>query len=418
MKIDRIAACLLFFLVNSDVLAEAPSNKDDAYWVKLFADVLTRTKENYVEKVSSQDLVEAALKGMLSSLDPHSTFVEPNDFAKMQDKYKGAYAGLGIEITLSQGAIKVISAIEDTPAQKAGIRPGDMIVAINNQSLHNLSLSGAVEKVQGKPGEEITLRILRPNEPPFNITLKKEVITLKPVKWGVYGEIGYIRINHFNSTTSDMMEKAFADIQKKIKNLKGVVLDLRNNPGGLFDQSILVASYFLDQKEIVSVKGRNKETVQRYKSRAFDRLKNVPMVVLVNEGTASSAEIVAGALQDNKRALVMGVRTFGKGSVQTIFPLTRHKSAMQITTGSYYTPSGKSIQATGIVPDVEIEEIDISKKKKVLFREENILGAFKNAKFNKAPQTHAREYSGPQDDNQLARAIDFLVGFSVYRYNG
>ena len=396
-----LLVAVLIAFGGTPIQAEPEMSKDDAYWLKLFADVVARTKENFVTTVSTQQLVEAGLKGMLTSLDAHSMFIEPAEYTKLRNKYKGTYAGLGMEILLSNEGVKVVSAMDEGPAQKAGLRAGDMILSINGQPLQALPRSVIMDRIHKAKDLQISLEIFREHAVPFTVTLRKELIPLKPVKWRMMDKVGYIKINMFNEKTATQVELAIQDLKKKSNPLIGLVLDLRNNPGGLFDQSILVASCFLDKKEVVSVRGQKGVTVQRYHSRAADRLKNVPIVVLVNEGTASSAEILAGALQDHKRALVMGQRTCGKGSIQTIFPLTRHKSAMQITTGEYFTPQGRSLHKKGVLPDVLIENAVVISKEKVL----------ENGKTIKTIKRSS-------EDLTIARAMDFLVGYNMYRYHG
>lgn len=323
----------------------------------LFADVFERVKRDYVEEVSDEKLVEAALNGMLTSLDPHSAYLNPKHFEDMQIQTKGEFGGLGIEVTMEDGVVKVVSPIDETPAARAGIHPNDFITHLDGVSIMGLSLADAVEKMRGKPGTDIRLTIFRKDEDrSFDVTLTRAVITIQSVRSHLEdGNIAYIRITTFSEKTDEWVRKAFKDLKAQAgKPLAGVILDLRNNPGGLLEQAISVSDTFLTGGEIVSTRSRDPRDTQRFNARPGDLAEGLPIVVLINGGSASASEIVAGALQDHRRATLVGMQSFGKGSVQTVMPLPGH-GAMRITTARYYTPSGRSIQAVGIEPDIILD---------------------------------------------------------------
>ncbi|MBE1237310.1 S41 family peptidase [Phaeovibrio sulfidiphilus] len=323
----------------------------------LFADVFERVKRDYVEDVSDEKLIEAALNGMLTSLDPHSAYLNAKNFEDMQIQTKGEFGGLGIEVTMEDGLVKVVSPIDDTPAARAKIQPNDLITHLDGVSVMGMGLTDAVEKMRGKPGTDIRLTIFRKSEErTFDVTLTRAVITIKSVRAHLEeGDIAYIRITTFSEKTGERVAKALKDLEKEArKPIRGIILDLRNNPGGLLDQAVSVSDLFLQGGEIVSTRSRDPNDTQRFDARPGDVAAGIPMVVLVNGGSASASEIVAGALQDHKRATLVGMQTFGKGSVQTVMPLPGH-GAMRITTARYYTPSGRSIQAVGITPDILLD---------------------------------------------------------------
>ena len=324
----------------------------------LMGDILNRIKADYVTDTDEPKLVQAGIQGMLRSLDPHSSYMPPDSFHDMQVQSSGEYGGLGIEITTEQGVVKVVSQIDDTPAQRAGIKAGDYITGVNGKTILGQSVDEAVEQMRGPAGSPITLTIARKDvDEPLDIKIVRAVITVHSVDWRIEdGDLGYIRIKTFNENTGDLLEEAFVGLRKKLGNkLRGLVLDLRNDPGGYLSQAIAVSDAFLDGGEVVSTRGRNPEDIERYNARRGSLAKNLPVVVLINGGTASASEIVAGALQDRKRATLIGTTSFGKGSVQTVIPLNGGRDgALRLTTARYYTPSGRSIQATGITPDIEI----------------------------------------------------------------
>ncbi len=324
--------------------------------VDLFGEVVEIAQDKYVTKVDEQKLIEAAIEGMLSSLDPHSGYLNPESFDDMRDTTRGAYGGLGLEVNSEDGAVRVISPMDETPASRAGIQSGDYIIAIDGVSVIGVPLSEAVKQMKGEPGAEIVLTIAREKVDPFDVKLKREVIRPKAATASMQGDVGYLRLGSgFNEKTTDEARTAVQALLRDNPNMKGLVLDLRNNPGGLLDQAVSVSDLFLDGGEVVSQRGRAADDIERYNARAGDILAGKPMVVLVNSGSASAAEIVAGALQDRKRAEVVGLTSYGKGSVQTVIPLRGGiDGALKITTGRYYTPSGRSIQRTGITPDLEV----------------------------------------------------------------
>lgn len=339
-------------------LAQPDTSRAETYrLLQLFGDVFARVRAEYVEPVQDRDLIENAINGMLTGLDPHSAFLNPRNFRDMQVQTRGEFGGLGIEVTQEGGFIRVISPIDDTPAARAGIRPGDTITHLNGSSTQGLTLQEAVEQMRGQRGTSLRLTIRREGAAaPIEMTIVRDVIRPQIVRFRMEGtDIGYIRITSFNEQTEANLRRAVATLRQQAgNNLRGLVLDLRNNPGGLLDQAVQVTDSFLEQGEIVSTRARRPEDAQRWNARAGDIAGGLPMVVLVNGGSASASEIVAGALQDHRRAVILGTRSFGKGSVQTVMPLGGNNGAIRITTARYYTPSGRSIQATGIEPDIEV----------------------------------------------------------------
>jgi carboxyl-terminal processing protease len=409
-------------------LARSPSasasNSEIYRQLELFGEVLERVNSDYVEKPDDSKLIEAAINGMLSSLDPHSTYLNPKQFREMQVETSGEFGGLGIEITMENGVIKVVSPIEDTPAAKAGIMSGDLITAIDKENIQGLRLQEAVEKMRGPVNSPITLTIVRKGvEHPFDVKMKRDVIHINPVKYDAEGDdVGYIRITSFNEETTANLQKAIEDLKKQLgPKLKGYVIDLRNNPGGLLEQAISVSDDFLDQGAIVLTRGRNPEETQRSNARPGDLTDGKQLIVLINGGSASASEIVAGALQDHHRATILGTRSFGKGSVQTIMPLGSN-GALRLTTARYYTPSGRSIQAKGIEPDVVVEEElpdDLKKKADELSTrgEADLRGHLKIEGVDPTQEASEEEagssaYVAPDKDKdtQLNYALDLLRG--------
>ena len=326
--------------------------------LNLFGDVFERVRSDYVEKPDDSKLIESAISGMVSGLDPHSSYMDQNSFRDMQVQTRGEFGGLGIEVTMEDGLIKVVTPIDETPAAKAGIMANDIITQLDGEQVQGLTLNQAVEKMRGPVNTKIKLTIMRKGQDkPIEVSLTREVIRVRSVRSQVEGDdVGYIRMTQFNEQTTEGLKKAIADITAKVSKdkLKGYILDLRNNPGGLLDQAISVSSAFIQKGEIVSTRGRNAEETQRFSARGGDLTNGKPVIVLINGGSASASEIVAGALQDHKRVTVIGTRSFGKGSVQTIIPLGSGNGALRLTTARYFTPSGRSIQAKGIVPDIEV----------------------------------------------------------------
>lgn len=383
--------------------------------LNLFGDVFEKVRTDYVEKPDDKKMVEAAVSGMLASLDPHSSYMDPKSFADMQVQTRGAFGGLGIEVMQEDGLVKVVAPIDDTPAAKAGILSGDLITAIDGAAVQGMTLNQAVDKMRGDVNSTVKLTILRgPKKDKLDISLTRAVIQIKSVRSHVdKPDIGYIRITQFTEQTFDGLKDAMLKIQHDIPadKFKGYVLDLRNNPGGLLDQSVAVVNAFIDHGEIVSTRGRNADETQRYNARPIDLSKDKPLVVLINGGSASASEIVAGALQDHKRATLIGSRSFGKGSVQTIIPLGQNNGALRLTTARYYTPSGRSIQAKGIEPDIQVLEDTPAelKGKDDIKGEASLAGHLKNGN----EEEHGSQAYVPADeskDKALHAAYDLLRG--------
>ena len=336
--------------------AAQDSNRAETYrLLTLFGDVFERVRAEYVEPVNDRELIENAINGMLTGLDPHSSYMNAKSFRDMQVQTSGKFGGLGLEVTSENGIIKVVTPIDDTPAARAGMKAGDLITALDGQTVQGLTLNEAVDKMRGPAGSQIKLTIKREGvDTPIEVAMQREVINIQVVRSRLEGDIAYIRLTSFNEQTDPGLRKAMQDLRAKAGgNLRGVVLDLRNNPGGLLDQAVSVSDDFLDQGEIVSTRSRHPEESQRWGAKPGDIAQGLPVVVLINGGSASASEIVAGALQDQRRAVLVGTRSFGKGSVQTVMPLPGN-GAMRLTTARYYTPSGRSIQGLGITPDVEV----------------------------------------------------------------
>lgn len=427
-KIIGIATLCAVTICSSAALAKvSDADKKDLETYRLlalFGDVFDKVKADYVENVTDKKLIESALNGMLASLDPHSGYLNQKSFEDMQVSTKGEFGGLGIELTMESGWIKVISPIDDTPAYKAGIKAGDYITHVDDVAVLGMTLNEAVEKMRGKPGTKIVLTIRREKEPePLKITLTRAIIKINPVKFEALKEdnVGYIRINSFSEKTAQDVKNALINIGKELQGKQaGYILDLRNNPGGLLDQGVAVADMFLDSGEIVSTRSRNPEDTTRFVAKEGDEANGLPIVVLINSGSASASEILAGALQDHHRAVIVGVKSFGKGSVQTIIPVAGY-GAIRITTARYYTPSGVSIQSEGIVPDVEIhqakvEEIETSSS----FSESSFANALSNDAKKRADKKEQKSGSNTKivdktKDYQLARAVDILKAISVYQ---
>ena len=329
----------------------------------LFADILAKAQANYVTEFESTEAIEAAINGMLASLDPHSSYLDPDDFKDMQTQTSGEYGGLGIEVTAQDGFVKVVSPMDGTPASRAGIKSGDFLTAIDGKSIVGLPLNDAVKQMRGAIGSAINVTVVRENVEPFDVSLTREAIRPEVVKTKAIGDVGYLRITTFNEQTVKALDRGLEQVRKDVRGgLKGLVLDLRDNPGGLLEASIEVTSRFVNGGEVVSTRGRRESDQRRYNAVRAARFPDVPIVVLVNGGSASAAEIVAGALQDRKRAVILVITSFGKGSVQTVLPLGPGKGAMRLTTSRYYTPAGRSIQGAGIEPDFEVAAVRLSDK--------------------------------------------------------
>jgi carboxyl-terminal processing protease len=398
----------------------APSVLSAYRELDLFGDAFERVRANYVREVEDSELINSAINGMVSSLDPHSSYMDPKEFADMQVQTRGEFGGLGLEVTQEDGLVKIVTPIDDTPASRAGLKTGDFISAIDGISIQGLPLNEAVSRMRGAENSKVTLTILRTGEKrPLDVTLTRAVIRVESVKYERKGDIGYIRISSFSEKTDAGLKKAIADLKKQIGPglIRGYVLDLRNDPGGLLDQAIAVSDDFLTTGEVVSTRGRRADDTQRYNARGGDITDGKPILVLINEGTASASEIVAGALQDHRRATIVGVTSFGKGSVQTIIPLGGQRGgALRLTTAKYYTPSGRSIQATGITPDIAVSNLtDKAQAEADQFsaRSEATLaghldaeGAQRNTKMPTIRPEEGKKY----DDFQLSYALDRLDG--------
>ena len=412
----------LMLVLGSNALAKKetkPEPREDTYeLLNLFGEVMERAKASYVEEVDDKKLIESAINGMLVALDPHSSYLDDKSFKYMNEQTKGKFGGLGIEVTMEQGVVKVVSPIDDTPASRAGLKPGDYITNINGENVVGMSLNDAVDKMRGKPGSKVKLTIRRVNEKPFDVTLKREEVKIQSVKSEIKADdVVYIRISSFSEDVDKNVEKAFKKAQKEKKGkIAGIVLDVRNNPGGLLDQAVGVSDLFLNQGEIVSTRSRNAEDTIRYSAEQGDITDGLPIVVMINDGSASASEIVAGALQDHKRAVLLGEKSFGKGSVQTVIPLGNY-GAMRLTTARYYTPSGRSIQAKGIEPDVEVHPAKVEELESGYnFSEAEYGNALKN---EKAEAEDSKREIKPADndwrkDYQLSRAVDLVKALSIY----
>jgi carboxyl-terminal processing protease len=398
--------------------AKAAASADTYAKLNLLGDVFERVRADYVEKPDDGRLVEAAISGMVTSLDPHSRYMNDKAWRDMQETTHGEFGGLGLEVTMEDGIIKVVAPMDDTPAARAGIRSGDLISYINGEAVDGLTLEQVVNKMKGPANTTTRLKIIRAGaEQPIEVSIQREIIHVRPVRYRAEGgDIGYVRISSFNEQTTDGLKKAIADISKQIppEKLAGYVLDLRNNPGGLLDQAVSVSSAFMARGEVVSTRGRDPEETQRYTARGGDLTRGKPLVVLINGGSASASEIVAGALHDHKRATLIGTRSFGKGSVQTIIPLGASQGALALTTARYFTPSGQSIQAKGITPDVEVLQ-DVPDELKGRFEARSEASMRGHLSADGAEQTGSQSYVPPneKDDKALGAAFNLLRGVTV-----
>ncbi len=409
---------------SSPSIGESSSDKETYRQLSLFGDAFQLIRNEYVEDIDDVDLISSAINGMLSDLDPHSSYLPSDAFNTMQERTKGEFGGLGIEITMQDGYVLVVTPIDDTPAARAGIQSGDLIIEINEQDVFGLTITEAVELMRGTVGSDIDITLRRGGDDMIDITLTRAVIKVRSVRHQSFDDVGYIRITNFTAQTTPGLKKSIAALKNQHgSKLKGLVLDLRNNPGGLLREAISVSDAFLEQGEIVSTRGRRTNQNSRHYAAAGDLVDKLPIVVLINSGSASASEIVAGALKDHERAIIMGTRSFGKGSVQSIIPMSGH-GAVRITTARYYTPSGTSIQGMGIEPDIHVElaiveDIDVNTT-----REEDLNGALENTSPENTSDTApiidnatAAVTRGDEaiKDYQLSRAIDLITGISVYR---
>src|SRR4051794_29568348 len=412
------AALTLFVTQPRAVLmgSSARAATSDTYrQLNLFGGVFERVRSDYVERPEDSKLVESAINGMLAGLDPHSSYMDSKSFRDMQVQTRGEFGGLGIEVTMEDGLIKVVAPIDETPAAKAGVMANDIITHLDDEPVQGLTLNQAVEKMRGPVNTKIKIRITRKGiDKPVEVSLTRDVIRVRSVRSHMEGDdIGYVRITQFNEQTTEGLRRAITDMTSQAGDkLKGFVLDLRNNPGGLLDQAISVSVAFLEKGEIVSTRGRNAEETQRYNARAGDLTKGKPVIVLVNGGSASASEIVAGALQDHHRATIVGTRSFGKGSVQTIIPLGSGNGALRLTTARYFTPSGRSIQAKGIVPQIEVLQ-DVPEELKARTDtkgESSLRGHLKGDEGQEETGSQAYIPPDPKDDKALHTALDLVRG--------
>ena len=410
-----LLALFVIWLANPSFKDAFSRDQADAYkQLALFGDVFQRVKTSYVEEKTDQQLITSAINGMLNSLDPHSSFLPEENYKKMRVETSGKFGGLGVEITSENGMVKVVSPIDDTPAFEAGLQTGDFIIEANKESLIGLPLDEAVELLRGPIGSKIVVTIQRGQDEPFDVAIIRDEIKIRSVRSEIFNDVGYIRISKFTEQTNPGLIQAINDLNKEsVNQLKGYVLDLRNNPGGLLTQSIKVADAFLEEGEIVSTRGRSGSDMSHAYASEGDIIEGKPLVVLINSGSASASEIVAGALKDHKRAIIMGNRSFGKGSVQSVIAMPGH-GAIRLTTALYYTPSGVSIQSKGILPDIEVELARIEEINDVDVREEDLKGAIDSGKEGAEEEQSNDEPKQSEIDFQLARAIDLIHGISIF----
>ncbi len=426
-----IAGAILATQIAGPLVAQEQQRNSSVFQqLDLFGDVFERIRAQYVEDVAPEKLIEAAINGMLTSLDPHSGYLPPDDFDEMRSQTRGSFGGLGIEVTMEDGFVQVITPMDGTPADDAGVQPGDLISHVDGESLMGLTLGQAVELMRGPVGSEIIITVVREGEPePFDLSIIRDTIRVQAVRTRTEGDIVILRVTTFNEQTFPNLRDGLAEAIEDLggmDNLGGVVLDMRNNPGGLLSQAVRVSDAFLDQGEIVSTRGRGSDGGERYNAQSGDLIDGAPMVVLINNGSASASEIVAGALQDHRRAIVVGTRSFGKGSVQTVMPL-RGDGAIRLTTSLYYTPSGRSIQALGVSPDIVVEQPrrspagDEEAEAPPSRSEADLRGRLDNNSMSDEERRQlederraAEEVSRLRDeDYQLAYALDILRGLSA-----
>ena len=414
--IKKFLTILLILSFSTSVYSD---EKKEVYkYLNLFGEAFEKIKNNYVEEVTVKKLIESAIDGMLNSLDPHSSYLNTDELDELRVQTKGEFGGLGIEVTLENGLVKVISPIDDTPAERAGVKSGDLITHLDDEPVLGMTLSEAVSIMRGKVGSKIKLRVSRDEVESLDIEITRAIIELKAVKSRLEDNIGYIRVSSFNQKVDQEIIKAIKSFDKQKENkIVGYVLDLRNNPGGLLDQAVNVTDIFLEKGEIVSTRGRKKSEGNRYNAVKNDLTNGLPLVVLINQGSASASEIVAGALQDHKRAIIMGTKSFGKGSVQTIIP-SGENVAIKLTTARYYTPLGRSIQQTGIDPDILVEQAELKKIEQISKRQESDLrGSIKNEQAVKEEENKVESDKSSFEDYQLSRALDLISAISILKEN-
>ncbi len=417
MKIKFKIFLLYTFLTIAPLSVYSIDKEISEYdYLKFLGESIEKIKSDYVENIDNKEIVESAINGILSSLDPHSSFLNAKSLNDMKIQTKGEFGGLGIEVTMENGFVKVISPIDNTPAFKAGIKAGDCITHLDKESVVGLTLDEAVGKMRGPIGSKLKVTIGRVNTEPFDLTIKRDIIKITSVRSKLEKDVGYIRITTFSEQTNKSTSDAIKKLKKENKDLKGFILDLRNNPGGLLEQAVAISNLFLEKGEIVSTRGRDSENPETYKAKPGDILKGLPLVVLINGGSASASEIVAGALQDHKRAIILGTQSFGKGSVQTIIPVNPF-GALRMTTARYFTPSGKSIQKKGISPDIIVEEAKIEKvEKRDGGRESDLKGALDNPNQESDKKNNDNKNEEVSiNDFQLSRALDLVRGISLYK---
>ena len=420
--IAAIAVTVVALSLRQDAGAASQNSSETYKELNLFGEVFELVRADYASDVSDDSLVESAINGMLTSLDPHSNYMNAKNFNDMKVQTRGEFGGLGIEVSMDNGFVKVVSPIDDTPAAHAGLKPGDLITQLDGHPVQGMTLPEAVEKMRGPVNSDIKLTIRRSGRDPFDVKLTRATIKIQSVRSHLIGDdIGYIRITSFNEQTDVGLNNAMKNLKQQAgSKLRGIILDLRNNPGGLLDQAVAVSDAFLDHGEIVSTRGRRSEDAQRYDARPGDIAAGLPVAVLINGGSASASEIVAGALQDHHRAILLGTRSFGKGSVQTIIPLPAH-GAMRLTTARYYTPSGRSIQAKGIEPDILVEAAKIEPAPdKAGAKVAAVSDGKTDAKKSDAADESVSDSSvdpsimGTPADYQVARAVDMLRGMALF----
>ena len=409
-QISLLKYISIFFLLFYSQSSFADT-KETYRQLSIFNEVYNRVKEQYVEEVTDKELVEKALNGMLQALAPHSSYMNEEVYKEMQIDTSGSFGGLGIEITTDKSFIKIVSPIDDTPAQKAGVQAGDYITHLDGTSVVDMTLKEAIDVMRGEVGEPITITIVRGTEKPFDIEIKRDIIKVQSVKHRVINNVGVLRISTFNEQTTVGLKKSIEELEGSENPPIGYVLDLRNNPGGLLNESVTVTDVFLEKGEIVSIRGREKKDVQVFSAKKGDMINGKPLIILINEGSASASEIVAGALQDHDRAVIMGIKSFGKGSVQTIVPID--SGAVRLTIAKYYTPSGDSIQAVGIIPDVEVPRAELNVIDSYFtFRESD----YRDALDNETTDENEEEEDFNElleNDYQLSRAIDAVKTIAV-----
>lgn len=420
MKKKFIFILLFFSFLISLNIQGASKNKETYEYLELFGQIFDRVRSEYVDDVTDEELIEKAIDGMLTGLDPHSSYMDEKVWEEMQMDTRGKFGGLGIEITMEEGFVKVISPIEDTPAYEAGIIAGDFIIQIDDTPVFGLTLGEAVDLMRGDKGESITITVSREGLEPFEVKIIRDIIKIQSVKHKIINNVGYLRITSFTEQTESGLLKSIDLIKKELDNKQiGFILDVRSNPGGLLEQSIKVSDIFLDRGEIVSTRGRNKDNIQRYRAKKGDQIYGQPLVVLINGGSASASEIVAGALQDHKRAIIVGTKSFGKGSVQTIIPFRKSNpkktsTGIRLTTARYYTPSGESIQGKGIEPDIIIEQGTFETQEFRRLSEADLKDSL-DSENNTVENNKEVKKSDLLKDYQLARAIDLIHGIHIYQ---